>query len=266
MSKYWHVVRIGIQNTLVYRFNFLARAAFTLVPLMATIYVWRTIYEGRESSVLGYTLGKMVSYYLLALLVDTFTAVTDDDWQVASDIKDGNINQFLLKPMDYLTYRFCLFGAGRLIYAIAALLPLGLFFLWHRAELYLPAAGSTYAWFLLSLALAGLLQFLISYIMALMAFWVLEVSTLIILLYGLEYAASGHLFPLDILPPLAQSLIMWTPFPYEVFLPVSIYLEQVSRVNLVQGIAIQCLWVAIMYGVARWVWQRGIRRYSAVGG
>jgi ABC-2 type transport system permease protein len=266
VNKYWHVVRIGIQNTLVYRFNFLARSAFSLVPLMATLYLWQTIYEGREGNIGGYSLGKMISYYLMVLLVDTFTAVTDDDWQVAADIKDGNINQFLLKPMDYLYYRFCLYGAGRLVFTLAALLPAGLFILYHRADFYLPGSAAVYGWFLLSLVLTGFLQFLISYTMALLAFWVLEVSTLILMLFALEYVAGGQVFPLDILPPSLAAALAWTPFPYELFLTVGIYLEQVSGAAMYRGLLIQCCWVVIMYGVARWVWFRGIKRYSAVGG
>ena len=56
----------------------------------------------------------MISYYLVVTIVDMLTAVNEDDWQIAADIKDGNISQFLVKPIDYLTYRLCLFGAGRL--------------------------------------------------------------------------------------------------------------------------------------------------------
>ena len=55
----------------------------------------------------------MISYYLLVTIVDTLTAVNEDDWQIAADIKDGNISQFLLKPIDYLTYRICLFFSGK---------------------------------------------------------------------------------------------------------------------------------------------------------
>ena len=47
MQKYWHVIKIGFANTLVYRFNFFFRAAFSLIPLLATIYLWRTIYRGQ---------------------------------------------------------------------------------------------------------------------------------------------------------------------------------------------------------------------------
>ena len=268
MRKYWHVVQIGVQNTLVYRANFFFRSAFALIPLLATIYLWRAIYAGRadSSDVAGYSLAKMISYYLVITVVDALTAVTDDDWQVAGDIKDGNINQFLLKPINYLTYRLCLFGAGRLVYSMVAVIPLSAFLIWHRAFFFLPASFSTYGWFCLSLVLTGLLQFFISYTMALLAFWLLEVSTLILMLFALEYLASGHLFPLDILPPGLSHLLALTPFPYELFFPVSIYLEQAKGAALYRGLLIQLSWVVATYVLARWVWRRGIKRYAAVGG
>jgi hypothetical protein len=103
VKKYLHVINIGIQNTLVYRVNFLFRAAFGLIPLMATIYLWRAVYSGKQDpSIAGYSLAGMISYYLLVTVVDALTGVTEDDWQIAADIKDGNINQFLLKPIDYM--------------------------------------------------------------------------------------------------------------------------------------------------------------------
>src|SRR6266481_7553526 len=140
MKKYWHVLNVGIQNNLTYRFNFFARAVFGLIPLIAILYVWRTIYSGKISgaAVGGYTLAEMISYYLLSTIVDALTAVNEDDWQIAADIKDGNISQFLLKPIDYLTYRLCLFGAGRVMYTAVAFVPVTLFILYQRKFFVLP--------------------------------------------------------------------------------------------------------------------------------
>ena len=128
MKKYWHVVNIGIQNNLAYRVNFLFRIVFGFIPLLATIYLWRAIYRGKSSGeeVSAYSLAQMTSYYLLVTIVDALTAVNEDDWQIAADIKDGNISQFLLKPIDYLAYRLCLYSASRLIYLAVAAIPLGL--------------------------------------------------------------------------------------------------------------------------------------------
>src|SRR5437879_9739122 len=106
---------------------------------MATISLWRTIYSGNNSSIAGYTLSQMISYYLVITIVDSLTAVNEDDWQIATDIKDGNISQFLLKPIDYLAYRLCLFGAGRLVYTLVALVPVALFIFCQRRYFILPA-------------------------------------------------------------------------------------------------------------------------------
>jgi len=268
MRKYWHVITTGIQNMMVYRVNFLFRAAFGLIPLMATIYLWRKIYEGKEtgSDVAGYSLAGMISYYLLVTIVDALTAVSEDDWQIAADIKDGNISQFLLKPIDYLIYRFCLFIAGRFIFVAVSIIPIGLFIFYMRKYLVAPASLETFGWFTLSLTMTGLLQFFMSYTMALLAFWVLEVSTFIFILFAFEYIAGGHLFPLDILPAQIAAVLNFTPFPYLLFFPVSIYLGQTTGHALWNGLLIQAFWVVVFYGLARFVWSRGIRKYSAVGG
>src|SRR5215831_12737956 len=267
MKKYWHVINVGIQNNLTYRFNFFARTVFGFIPLIAVIYVWRAIFEGKpqDATVGSYSLPQMISYYLVVTIVDALTAVSEDDWQIAADIKDGNISQFLLKPIDYLSYRLCLFFSGRLTYIAVAVVPLTLFILSFRQYFVLPH-WNTFGFFLLSTMLTALLQFFTSYTMAMLAFWVLEVSTFIFILFAFEYIASGHLFPLDILPPSLERVLFYTPFPYQLFFPVSVYMGKSTGVELARGLVIQSCWVAAAYGLARFAWNRGIRKYSAVGG
>ncbi len=268
MKKYWHVLNIGIQNNLTYRFNFLARTLFGLIPLVAVLYLWRTIYAGKGAggNVGDYTLPQMISYYLLTTVVDALTAVNEDDWQIATDIKDGNISQFLLKPIDYLWYRFCLFVSGRVTYIVVASMPLAIFILWLSQYFVLPRDWPTLGLFLASTLLTALLQFFMSYTMAMLAFWVLEVSTFIFILFAFEYIASGHLFPLDILPRGIEQALFFTPFPYQMFFPVSVYMGKTVGGDLARGFAIQIVWVILAYALARFAWARGIRKYSAAGG
>ena len=268
MKKYWHVLNVGIQNNLTYRFNFLARTVFGLIPLIAVIYMWRKIYEGKGpgAAVGTYSLAGMVSYYLMVTVVDALTAVNEDDWQIAADIKDGNISQFLLKPIDYLVYRLMLFISGRATYLAVAVIPLTLFILYLRQYFILPPTSFALVSFLFSTLLTALLQFFVSYSLAMLAFWVLEVSTFIFIVFAFEYIASGHLFPLDILPPGIERALMFTPFPYQLYFPVSIYMGKVSGANLVAGLFIQATWVIVAYFLARFAWGRGIKKYSAVGG
>jgi ABC-2 type transport system permease protein len=268
VQKYLHVFNIGVQNTLVYRVNFLFRATFGLVPLAAIIFVWRAIYEGKGEGgdVAGYQLSQMISYYIVVTLVDMTTAVTEDDWQIAADIREGTISQFLIKPIDYLAYRFTLFFSGRAIYTACAIVPVGCFILYLHDHFILPASWIAAAGFVVSLVLTATLQFLISYTMALLAFWILEVATVIFILFAFEYVAGGHMFPLDILPAGLRTVLEFTPFPYLLFFPVSVYLGRVTGPALASGLCIQAVWIVLAYCLARFVWSRGIRKYSAFGG
>src|SRR5436190_5754917 len=268
MKKYWYVLNVGIQNNLTYRFNFLARTIFGFLPLIAVLYIWRTIYSGKgpEAMIGTYTLAEMISYYLVTTIVDALTAVNEDDWQIAADIKDGNISQFVLKPIDYLVYRLFLFFSGRATYLAVAAAPLAIFVLCLRQYFVLPPNLTTFGFFLVSTMLTALLQFFISYTMAMLAFWVLEVSTFIFILFAFEYIASGHMFPSDILPANVVRVLQFTPFPYQMYFPVSLYLGKISQQDMLLGLLVQASWVAAAYGLARFMWLRGLKRYSAVGG
>jgi ABC-2 type transport system permease protein len=102
--------------------------------------------------------------------------------------------------------------------------------------------------------------------MAMLAFWVMEVSTFIFILFAFEYIASGHLFPLDILPAGLANVLYCTPFPYQLAFPINIYMGKVAGIELLKGMTIQFGWVAASYALARFAWNRGIKKYAAAGG
>jgi ABC-2 type transport system permease protein len=269
MRKYWHIIGIGVQNNLTYRFNFLARTLFGFIPLTAILLLWQNIYGGKDAgaTIATFTLAQMTTYYLIVTMVDALTAVNEDDWQIAADIKDGNISQFLLKPMDYLWFRFCLFLAGRATYLTVAFIPIALVVVYLHKYFILPPDFGTFALFLGSVLMTAMLQFFLSYTMAMLAFWLMEISTFVFILYAFEYIASGHMFPLDILPDLVKQILMnFTPFPYQLYLPVGIYLGKITGAKLVTGLAMQAAWVVIAYLLARFAWHRGIKKYAAAGG
>ncbi|MEJ0090236.1 MAG: ABC-2 family transporter protein [Limisphaerales bacterium] len=268
MKKYWHVIGIGIQSNLAYRFNYLTRTLLSFIPLFAMLSLWRTIYsEQSEGHLLsGYTQAQLIFYYMMVAIVDIFTAVSEDDWQIAADIREGNISQFLLKPVDYLWYRLCLFFSGRIAYFSMACLPLAFFIFCFRDYFVAPASGMALAAFPVSIVLTALLQFFLSYSMAMLAFWVLEISTFIFILFAFEYLASGHLFPLDMLPPALQHALAFTPFPSMLYIPISIYMGKITGSGIALNLLTQLCWVFLMYALARFMWRRGIKKYAAFGG
>jgi len=266
LLKYAKIFDIGLQNTFVYRWNFLLRALFGLVPLAGTVLIWRAIFRERGADVAGYDYRAMVWYFLLTVLVDNLITPTEDEWQIAADIRDGLMNAFLVKPVNYLGYRLSLYGSYRLLYTILTLAPVAALIWFFRAFVVLPASPLTWALAVLSLAMAGLIQFFIAYALAMLAFWILEISTIVFILYSFEYFLSGHTFPLDIMPAWLQSTLRVLPFTYELFFPISIFLEKQKGADLWSGLAIQAGWLLLTWLAARIMFRRGVRHYQAVGG
>jgi ABC-2 type transport system permease protein len=264
--KYSKVFEIGLQNTFVYRWNFFMRACFGLFPLLGTVFIWAAIFKERGSGINQYDYGSIIFYFLLVLFLDSLITPTDDEWQVASDIRDGLINNFLVKPINYLTYRFCIFASSRLLYTVVTFPVLVLVFSAFRHYLRWPSRPEVWVCSLVSIGMAAFLQFFISFCVATLAFWMLEISTVVFILYSFEYFLSGHLFPLGLMPVAFQKIVNWSPFPYELYFPVAVLQQKITGGAVYQGLAVQAFWVGFMFLAARFCWARGLRKYQAVGG
>src|SRR6478672_10475425 len=165
-QKYLTVFNLGIQNTFVYRWNYLLRAIFGLIPLIGTIFLWRAIFRESGGGMRGYSYGSMIYYYLLTILVSNLVTPTEDEWQIASDIREGQINSFLTKPLNYLGYRFSIFLSGRLVYTLVTIPPIILIFVYFRAYLTFPSDPLAYPFAFISLLMAAMIQFFITYSIA----------------------------------------------------------------------------------------------------
>jgi ABC-2 type transport system permease protein len=256
----------GIQNTFVYRWNFLLRTIFGIVPLVGMIFLWRAVTEGGGGKLGDYGFSDMIFYFALVVFIENLTSSTEDDWQIAADIRDGRLSALMLKPINYLAYRAALYLSYRITYIAVVGLPIVLVVWLLREHLRLPANATTWFVFILSTTMAAGLQFLMAYILGLVAFWVLEVSTLIFIVYSFEYFLSGTIFPLDILPGWLQPFVKWSPFTYEMFFPVQVAMERIQGRAMWEGLAIQAGWLVVFYFVAGVVWRAGVRKYQAVGG
>src|SRR5947208_9126430 len=192
IDKYISVFNLGLQNTFVYRWNYFLRAAFGLIPLAGTVFLWSAVFKERGGALHGYHYGSMIYYYLLMILVSNLATPTEDEWQIAADIREGQINALLTKPMSYLAYRFSIFCSGRLVYTFVTLPPIALIFLYFHNYVVLPHDPMTYVLATLSMLMAAFIQFFITYSLAMMSFLFLEITTFVFIVYSLYYFFVGQ--------------------------------------------------------------------------
>jgi ABC-2 type transport system permease protein len=63
-----------------------------------------------------------------------------------------------------------------------------------------------------------------------------------------------------------KNLLFLTPFPYQLYFPISVYMGKVNGAGIWEGLLVQGMWVLLAYGAARFMWRRGVKKYSAFGG
>src|SRR5690606_26003912 len=132
--------------------------------------------------------------------------------------------------------------AHKIVYYLIAAGPFALVFYLCRS--YFPGwpTGDVFAAFLYGLAMSFLLGFFMEATMGMIAFWLLEVSSLLFVLMLFTFFFSGHMFPLEFLPDFWKNLIIYTPFPYLAYFPSAVFLGKVEGPALVNGLVILTAW------------------------
>ena len=265
IALYGQVLKVGLQGTLVYRWNFLIRCVGSFLPLLCSMFLWGAVFENKETFG-NYTYAMMISYFMLIMILDSLTSPTEDDFQIANEIKDGLINQVLLKPLDYFTYRLTLYISARSAYIAVAAIPLLILSLLLTDYLKAIPFAQTALPAIVAVIGSALLQFLMTYTTAMLAFWLLDIGSVVFIVYSVEYLAGGHIFPLDVLSTQLYSVCMALPFAYQYYFPVAVCMGTLKGDAMMYGFMMQWFWIIFFYLFAQAMWRRGLRAYTAVGG
>jgi ABC-2 type transport system permease protein len=266
LAKYRHAFLVGLQSNLVYRWNFAIRAGFSVFHLAVIFLLWHAAFLGK-TEIGGFDLAQTMTYFVALLVLQFFISAFNEDYQISEEIRNGLINQFLLKPINYYLYRFSIFLAARLVSGGLALLPvlIALPLLWDYLSF--PTEAWRFAYAVPALLMSAVIQFTIAYCFGLLTFWFLEIQSFIILSLAIETLLAGQVFPLDLLPPRLFEISQYLPYFYQMYFPAAILTGRASDTGeILRNLGIQAFWVVALLGIAQLLWRRGLRRHTAVGG
>jgi ABC-2 type transport system permease protein len=266
LDKYRTVFSVGLQSNLVYRANFGVRGFFSFFHLIYIFILWTAAY-GDKPLINGFTFAQTFTYFVALIVVQFFIGAFNEDYQISEEIRNGLINQFLTKPVNYFAYRFSIYLSARLVTGLLILLPLAVIFPLIHEHLTLPGGWWRYAAAMPALVMSGLIQFGIAYIFGLLSFWFLEIQGLVILSMAIEMLLGGQIFPLDLLPPWLFDLSTGLPYFYQMYFPVALLTGRLNDPTMVfHFLTIQAFWVVVILVAGQILWRRGLRLHTAVGG
>jgi ABC-2 type transport system permease protein len=265
MTKYGQSFVVGLQSNLVYRWNFAVRSVFWFFHLVVVYILWGAAYASNPS-IGGYTFAQTLTYFVVIFVLQFFIGAFNEDYQISEDIRNGLINQFLLKPINYFSYRLSVFAAARVVSGAFGLIALLVALPFFRGYLDLPHEGWRIALTIPAMALTAIIQFSIAYCFGLLAFWFLEIQGFVILSMAIETLLGGQVVPLDLLPPGVFNVVRFLPFFYQAYFPAAILTGRKGLDFALQGLVIQAMWAFILVCLAEFVWRRGLKHHTAAGG
>ncbi|MFN9721434.1 MAG: ABC transporter permease [Planctomycetota bacterium] len=262
----WLILRTAIDERLTYRADFVFSTLVRFLPIVTQIFLWGAIFQNDMARTMkGYNFPQMVSYYLLVMLARAFSSMPGLSTGIAGSIADGSVRKYLIQPVDMLDHLFWHRVAHKLVYYAIAAGPFAFVFWLCRDYLSGWPAWPVIAAFVLSLLMSFAIGFLIEALIGLIAFWFLEVSSLIFIYMMLSYFLSGHMIPLELLSSWIP-FVDYLPFRYLAYTPAAIMLGKIPVNQLPKELMIQASWIGLLFWLNRAAFDRGVRRYSSFGG
>ena len=185
---------------------------------------------------------------------------------LAERIRTGDVVTDLLRPIDPVWHLLAA-DLGRAGYAALTRFVVPVVVGTLVFDLYAPRRTVTYALFACSALLATVVCFGCRYLVNAAAYWLLDVrgpNTFWTLTSGM---LGGLYFPVWFLPDaVAMALIVATPFPSVVQVPLDVLVERGSPALQFGLLGVQAAWVVAILGLCRLVQARGERTLVIQGG
>lgn len=291
LRTWWHFFRLAFAERLVYRGDFMLGTLMRFLPTLTQIFLWWAIYDvvadnlagatggpppadpaGRMpgGDIAGYRYGDMVAYFLLVTVTRAFSSMPGLTSGIARQIRSGEINRYLIQPVDFVGCLLAQRLAHKLVYYGVAVLPFALVFFLCRG-FFLDGWPDPFSMtvYVASLLLCFLLGFFLECSLGLAGFWLLEVASLGFVYMLFSFFLSGHMFPLELLesmPGWVQVLLDLMPLKYLAWFPAAVFLGKLGPEEMVWGLVIQAGWVFFFIVLSRVLLVRGLKRYSGFGG
>ena len=263
-KKYFSTFKLTWKQATDYRFEFIMEMVCTFIPILALIFLWREVYQGK-SAIQGYSYGEMLLYVVIARFV-TIMITPDFLFDVMGEVQGGTIQHYICKPISYIRYWFMRSIGGKSRSALWSLISLVIIFtLFFRdcVDKITPVSVICYIFVLL---LSFTLYFEIAMTISLLSFWFYEISSwYYTLTFAIEFLAGG-LFPLTLFPNAIQRVCNVLPFQFLIYYPTSIIVNGVNCKEMLWPLCVLLTWIIIFSIILKCVWREGIKHYELIGG
>ncbi len=260
LSKYLELVKIGFKEASAYRLDAATGLASSVLFIVLYYYVWGAI---TASGTVESSLDQVMTYIVVAQIVSNAVFVSVEGF-VGEKVRKGTIVNELKRPVSLFSQAYFRKLGEAFFRTLTRSLPiflLGDFFL----DVSLPSGLSMF-FFAVSLFLGLNLVLLLSYATSMLVFWTKVEWSIRSMRNTVQRLFSGVLFPLYLLPGGLVVFFDFLPFSYMVDGPIQIFLMQRTGIRALEVLALQLVWVLLLFLLAHFAWSKAKKKLTVQGG
>lgn len=263
MKKYFVVMRNTWNEMLTYRVNFVAWRIRSVIQLLTMYFLWLAVLP-QNAKIADYNQSLMLTYILGTSFISA-VVLSSRTQEIGENINNGDLSVFLIRPINYFGFWFWKDLGDKAMNILFSVVELFLIFMILRPPFFIQTNIMFLNFFFISVLLAIILYFLLSSLLGLIGFWSQDVWAPRFIFWILIAFFAGSLFPLDILPKPIFSLFSILPFSSLLYLPLKIYLGQLSIIEIFKSLSLSVIWILVLWRFLLFVWIKGLKTYVAYG-
>ncbi len=263
MKKNLAIAKAGLKTSLQYRFHFFTSLISAPVSLIVYWFLWKAIFSySGEDIINSFTLTEMINYFTISIVIGIIIYSDIESW-LSQEVVHGEIIDPLLRPVSLFNwYYFSELGIksfGLIIQVIPIMLiGLAFFSLKFPSIVYL-------IFFLISVILASIINFLMSYAVGISSFWLKKISGIKRMKKAVINFLGGALIPLTFFPLWFQSISKFLPFEYTRSVPINIFIGKSSQDEIILSMLIQIIWIALLASLTLFMTKKAIKKFTGEG-
>lgn len=255
--------KINIQSFFAYRARILIWAFTDIINFVVFPFIWLAIF-GNRSTILGYSRADIVTYYIILAFISLVCSSHISE-KMKQDILKGELNNYLVKPINYLLVKTVYEASYKILTLIVGLVLFTGCLLFFPRYLVVLHSVARISLFIISLIISFIISQLIQFLVGLSSFWLGENSGPDRLRHLSEKIFAGEIAPLSFLPTFLQITAAYLPFQYLAYFPAQIYLNHITILDALRQFLFAFIWITILFILGLYMWRKGVRQYEGVG-
>lgn len=256
MRKYIEIFKYSVKTKLTFIWNYLFSMFSFAIHVFIFNQLWDYILQGKM--VAGYTKSELIWYIIIAEFI-TYTNEKKYK-QIANMVKQGDIANMLIKPVDIINYFLVEDGAliikGIINFGFAMLLG---FTLAGPIEI----TDISFIFMIIASTIGIFIGVLIQILIGIIAFFTEENSSVYLIIQ--KFSLLIVFTPLEFYPEFIQKILSLLPTTYYVYAPAKIFTNATIN-ETIKLLGLEILSAVILYVIIRILYKKGVEKINVNGG